>query len=93
MGRLGVWVIDEYDDVMTSSILHLEPDQKKNPDPDKVIKNHPGFDPVFMKVWCRSRRRWKKREIEINESPKYDTMKIIGAEEEHIFLFPKKVDL
>jgi len=50
MGRLGVWAIDEYDDVMTSSILHLEPDQKKNPDPDKVIKNHPGFDPVFMKV-------------------------------------------
>jgi len=49
VGRLGVWAIDEYDDVMTST-LHLEPDHEKNPDPDKVIKNHPGFDPVFMKV-------------------------------------------
>jgi hypothetical protein len=46
MGRLGVWAIDEYDDVMT----FVDPDQKKSPDPDKVIKNHPGFDPVFMKV-------------------------------------------
>lgn len=46
MGQIGVWAIDEYDEVG----LHLQPDQEKNPDSDKVIKDHPGFDPVFMKV-------------------------------------------
>ena len=46
MGRLMVSAVEEYDDIG----MHLEPDLKKDPDPDKVIKGNPGFDPVFMKV-------------------------------------------
>jgi len=44
--------VEEYDDVMTGT-LNLEPPPTKDgqsSDPDKVFRNHPSFDPVFMKV-------------------------------------------
>jgi len=54
MSRFLVSAVEEYDDVMTG--MHLEPHfdnaegGKDSPDPDKIFKTYPSFDPVFMKV-------------------------------------------
>lgn len=51
MCRFLASAVEEYDDVMTGT-LNLEPgtEDGKSSDPDKVFRNHPSFDPVFMKV-------------------------------------------
>jgi len=51
MAKFLVSAVEEYDDVMTG--MHLEPHEeegKESPDPDKIFKTYPSFDPVFMKV-------------------------------------------
>jgi len=59
MARFVTSAVEEYDDVMTGT-LNLEPmvDHQEDgkggnapvPDPDKIFKTYPSFDPVFMKV-------------------------------------------